>query len=80
MPVPTAGSPTSARGSDPAASRVTAGNGLASHHRSPDPLYEGSPTFQMATRQLMTVAEHVDLDPGVLERLAKRNSGGVEQA
>src|SRR5690349_8285996 len=33
------------------------------------PLFESSPTFQMALRQLMSVAEHIDLDAGVLERL-----------
>src|SRR4051812_18927823 len=38
---------------------------------SPDPLYEHSLVFQMALRQLMTVAEHFDIDPGVLERMSK---------
>jgi glutamate dehydrogenase (NAD(P)+) len=38
---------------------------------SPDPLYEHSPVFLMALKQLMTVAEHFDLDAGVLERLSK---------
>src|SRR5438445_813777 len=32
--------------------------------------FESSPTFQMALRQLTSVAEHIDLDPGVLERLS----------
>jgi len=36
----------------------------------PQPLFESSPTFQMAMRQLATVAEHTDIDSGVLERLA----------
>src|SRR5205807_3939871 len=31
--------------------------------------FESSPTFQMALRQLGSVAEHLDLDAGVLERL-----------
>src|ERR1700751_3058119 len=34
------------------------------------PLYESSPTFQMALRQLESVAEYIDLDAGVLERLS----------
>jgi glutamate dehydrogenase (NAD(P)+) len=34
-------------------------------------VFEDSPTFQMATRQLQTVAGVIDLDPGVLERLSK---------
>ena len=39
-------------------------------HR-PVPVFENSPTFQMACRQLETVAEHIDLDPGVMERLSR---------
>src|SRR5262249_29257798 len=35
----------------------------------PIPVYGNSPTFQMACKQLDTVAEHIDIDPGVLERL-----------
>jgi glutamate dehydrogenase (NAD(P)+) len=38
------------------------------HH--PIPVFEQSPTFQMACRQLQMVAEHVDVDTGVLERLS----------
>jgi glutamate dehydrogenase (NAD(P)+) len=38
---------------------------------SPNPVFENSPTFQMACRQLDAVAEAIDLDPGILERLAK---------
>src|SRR4051812_43244881 len=37
----------------------------------PDPLYQHSPVFQMALKQLWTVAENFDIDPGVLERLSK---------
>jgi glutamate dehydrogenase (NAD(P)+) len=37
----------------------------------PIPVFENSPTFQMACRQLQSVAEHLNLDPGVLERLSK---------
>jgi glutamate dehydrogenase (NAD(P)+) len=37
----------------------------------PNPVFENSPTFQMACRQLDAVAEAIDLDPGVLERLSK---------
>jgi glutamate dehydrogenase (NAD(P)+) len=35
----------------------------------PNPVFENSPTFQMAVRQLETVAEAIDLDPNILERL-----------
>src|SRR5258707_10285712 len=42
-------------------------NGQPQH--SPAPLFESSPTFQMALRQLSSVAQHLDLDAGVLERL-----------
>jgi glutamate dehydrogenase (NAD(P)+) len=35
----------------------------------PNPVFENSPTFRMANRQLEMVAEHMDLDSGVLERL-----------
>ncbi|HYT91751.1 MAG TPA: Glu/Leu/Phe/Val dehydrogenase [Gemmataceae bacterium] len=37
----------------------------------PIPVFEDSPTFQMACRQLEAVAEAIDIDKGVLERLAK---------
>jgi glutamate dehydrogenase (NAD(P)+) len=37
----------------------------------PNPVFENSPTFQMACKQLMSVAEHMKLDEGVLERLSK---------
>jgi glutamate dehydrogenase (NAD(P)+) len=39
------------------------------HH--PIPVFENSPTFKMACRQLEMVAEHIDLDLGVLERLSQ---------
>jgi glutamate dehydrogenase (NAD(P)+) len=39
------------------------------HH--PNPVFENSPTFQMACRQLEKVSAAIDIDPGVLERLAK---------
>jgi glutamate dehydrogenase (NAD(P)+) len=39
--------------------------------RRPSPVYENSPTFQMACKQLEMVAHHLDLDTGVLERLAR---------
>src|SRR5437870_10916986 len=35
----------------------------------PIPVYENSPTFQMACRQLDAVAEVIDIDKGVLSRL-----------
>jgi glutamate dehydrogenase (NAD(P)+) len=37
----------------------------------PNPVFESSLTFQMACRQLETVAEAIDLDQGILERLSK---------
>src|SRR6516165_2612191 len=43
----------------------------ADNGRTPNPVFENSPTFQMACRQLDAVAEAINLDPGVLERLAK---------
>jgi glutamate dehydrogenase (NAD(P)+) len=36
----------------------------------PNPVFGSSPTFQMACQQLQTVAEVIDLDEGVLERLS----------
>ena len=45
------------------------GNGNGNHHH-PNPVFENSPTFQMACRQLQHVAEAVDVDPGILERLS----------
>src|SRR5215469_10685307 len=41
------------------------------HPHTPNPVFENSPTFRMACRQLETVAEYVSLDKGVLERLSK---------
>src|SRR5260370_733080 len=45
----------------------TNGNGRTHH---PNPVFENSPTFQMACRQLDAVAEVIDVDPGVLNRMA----------
>lgn len=39
--------------------------------RNPVPVYENSPTFRMACQQLEAVAEYIDIDTGVLERLSK---------
>jgi glutamate dehydrogenase (NAD(P)+) len=39
------------------------------HH--PIPVFENSPTYKMALRQLMAVADQLDLDEGILERLSK---------
>src|SRR4051812_3104430 len=70
MPAPAAPSaPTAPRGDGaPTPAPPPPTNG---HAHQPVPLFESSPTFQMACRQLETVAEHVDLDPGVLERMSK---------
>jgi glutamate dehydrogenase (NAD(P)+) len=46
-------------------------NGNNERTYNPVPVFENSPTFQMACNQLETVAQHIDLDPGVLERLSK---------
>lgn len=37
----------------------------------PIPVFENSPTFQMACRQLEMAAEQIELDRGILERLSK---------
>ncbi len=47
---------------------VVNGNGSRTN---PQSLYEQSPTFQMAMKQLADVADQTDLDGGVLERLGK---------
>lgn len=44
------------------------GNG---RHQKPIAPFEDSATFQMACRQLESVAGFIDIDPGVLERLSK---------
>src|SRR5260370_7582753 len=55
----------------------TSDHGLRTPDKEPDiphspiPVFENSPTFQMACRQLDTVAEVIDLDQGILERLSK---------
>ena len=46
-------------------------NGTNERIHKPIPVFENSPTFQMACRQLDMVAKHMDLDDGVLERLGK---------
>ena len=43
------------------------GNGNGKYH--PNPVFENSPTFQMAVRQLESVAEAIDLNTDILERL-----------
>src|SRR6266498_3338158 len=37
----------------------------------PRPIYDDSPVFQMALKQLQSVAEIINLDPNILERLSK---------
>src|SRR5260370_1102383 len=46
-------------------------NGTNDQIQKPSPVFENSPTFQMACRQLEMVAKHMDVDKGVLERLSK---------
>jgi glutamate dehydrogenase (NAD(P)+) len=45
------------------------GNNNNNQPHSPIPVYGNSPTYQMACRQLDSVADHLEIDPGVLERL-----------
>jgi glutamate dehydrogenase (NAD(P)+) len=40
------------------------------HPHTPNPVFENSPTFQMACRQLDAVADVIDIDKGVLERMS----------
>ena len=53
------------------AAPVVTRNGVNEKPHSPVPVFENSPTFSMACRQLEVVAEQIDLDNGVLERLSK---------
>jgi glutamate dehydrogenase (NAD(P)+) len=46
-------------------------NATGDRPNKPVPVFENSPTFQMACQQLNLVAEHMDLDEGVRERLSK---------
>jgi glutamate dehydrogenase (NAD(P)+) len=46
-------------------------NGINDRVHKPNPVFENSPTFRMACRQLEMVAEHTDLDRDILERLSK---------
>jgi glutamate dehydrogenase (NAD(P)+) len=46
-------------------------NGTDQQFDHPIPVFEESPTFKMACRQLEVVAEQIDIDRGVLERLSK---------
>src|SRR5260370_591782 len=48
------------------------GNGVKEKPHATVPVFENSPTFLMACRQLEVVADQIDLDRGVLERLSKR--------
>src|SRR5437868_5533405 len=46
-------------------------HGANGRHTSPIPVFDDAPTFQMACRQLETVAEAIDLEQGLFERLSK---------
>src|SRR3954470_14645424 len=52
-----------------AADTVVAPAGCSRPH-TPIPVFDGSPTFRMACRQLDAVAEVIDIDRGVLDRLS----------
>jgi glutamate dehydrogenase (NAD(P)+) len=69
MSVTTAGTPAPARASDNWAAARPVPSRLPD--LSPDPLYEHSQVFRMALQQLWTVAEHFDIEAGVLERMSK---------
>jgi glutamate dehydrogenase (NAD(P)+) len=43
---------------------------IPEYHSTPNPVFELSPTYQMACRQLDLVAEAIEVDRGVLERLS----------
>jgi len=43
---------------------------LNGHPHTPVPVYENSPTFRMACRQLESVAEAIEIDKGILSRMA----------
>ena len=49
---------------------VTPSTNHHDHPHTPNPVFENSPTFQMACRQLDAVAEVIDVDKGVLGRLS----------
>ena len=49
---------------------MTAIPSATEHPHRPTPVFENSPTFQMACRQLDTVAGVIDIDKGVLRRLS----------
>jgi glutamate dehydrogenase (NAD(P)+) len=46
-------------------------HGSAAQPLNPTPSFEETPLFRMACQQLQTVAEVVDIDPGVLKRLSQ---------
>ena len=46
-------------------------NGNGDRQANPFPVFEQSPTFQMACRQLEKVAAVINVEPGVLQRLSK---------
>jgi glutamate dehydrogenase (NAD(P)+) len=48
---------------------LVASPGTAEPAARPNPVFDSSPTFQMACRQLDAVAEVIDVDPGVLRRM-----------
>ncbi|HTU88923.1 MAG TPA: Glu/Leu/Phe/Val dehydrogenase dimerization domain-containing protein, partial [Gemmataceae bacterium] len=47
------------------------------HPHTPNPVFDNSPTFQMACRQLDAVAEVIDIDRGVLQRMSVPKRGMV---
>lgn len=49
---------------------VAPNNNHHDHPHIPNPVFANSPTFQMACRQLDAVAEVIDVDKGVLQRLS----------
>jgi glutamate dehydrogenase (NAD(P)+) len=49
---------------------IASANNHHDHPHTPNPVFDNSPTFQMACRQLDAVAEVIDIDKGVLQRMS----------
>jgi glutamate dehydrogenase (NAD(P)+) len=66
------GYPAPEKGASLVSTSILPVNGIDDHRaHHPVPVFENSPTFRMACRQLESVAEVIDIDKGVLERLSK---------
>jgi glutamate dehydrogenase (NAD(P)+) len=75
VPTPTPSTPASPTPTPPTAATPTANPppqsaNARTRRYTPHPLYDASPVYRMARRQLEQVAERTELDAGVLERLS----------